>query len=94
MTKFQEGLHVQCQQCGENASQHRLTDVGNFYCLTLNEEGWDRYAAPNNYRAGIVDMSRIVYTCAVKYLRRSPLPQGLGVAINGALKSFPQIEVA
>ena len=88
MTKFQEGLHVQCPQCRENASQHRLTPTGNFYCLTLNEEGWDRYAKPYSHRSGIVDLSLIVYTCAVKYLRRSPLPQGLGAAVNGAMGTF------
>ena len=86
MTKFQEGLQTECRDCGGDAQAHRLTPTGNFYCLELNEVGWDRYGAPHNYRAGVVDLTRIVYTCAVRYLRRSPLPSGLGHAINGALK--------
>ena len=86
MTKFQEGMKIECRDCGGDAQAHRLTPTGNFYCLELNEVGWDRYAYPRSNRAGVVDLSRIVYTCAVRYLRRSPLSSGLGHAINGALK--------
>ena len=86
MTKYQEAMKTECRDCGGDAQAHRLTPTGNFYCLELNAVGWDRYAKPYSARSGIVDLSRIVYTCAVRYLRRSPLPSGLGHAINGALK--------
>jgi len=68
-----------------------LTPTGNFYCLELNEAGWARYCKPYSHRSGIVDMSRIVYTCAVRYLRSSPLPSGLGTALNRELKNMSLI---
>ncbi len=87
MTKFQNALHVECKSCGHTSAQHRLTPTGNFYCLKLNDVGWDKYAYPRSNRAGVVDLTRIVYTCAVKYLRKSALPQGLGTYVNAMLKS-------
>ncbi len=88
MTKFQEGMKTECRDCGEDAQSHRLTPTGNFYCLILNDTGNSRYMGGYYGRrnSGLADLSRIVYTCAVRYLRRSPLPSGLGHAINGALK--------
>ena len=88
MTKFQEGLKTECRDCGKDAQHHRLTPTGNFYCLELNEAGRSRYM-PGYYgrkTSGLTDLTRIVYTCAVRYLRSSPLPSGLGSAINGAMK--------
>ena len=91
MTKYQEAMKTECRDCGDDAQNHRLTPTGNFYCLELNEAGWQRYAAPYRRTSGIVDLTRIVYTCAVRYLRSSPLPSGLGTALNRELKNMSLI---
>lgn len=38
---FDEAMHEECGFCGEQAQWHRLTDAGNFYCLTVgNTNNW------------------------------------------------------
>jgi len=80
MTKFQEGLHVECGKCGEYASQHRLTPSGNFYCLKFN--------ASHRWRRDSSRRDILVYTVSVKELVKGSFPAGLGKAINGALGGF------
>ncbi len=80
MTKFQEGLQIECESCGERASQHRLTPSGNFYCLKFN----------STYRWRKDDKRRdiLVYTVSVKELIKGRFPAGLGKAVNDALVKF------
>ena len=80
---FDECMHKQCNDCGEEAQQHRLTPAGSYYCLKLNSSGQQRYMAPMNYRMGIVDLKAIVYTCKVMYLKRSSLSKAMGKAVQG-----------
>jgi hypothetical protein len=84
---FDECMHKTCDHCGEAAQSHRLTPAGSFYCLELNSSGEDHYT-PWNGRASIagqVDLTRIVYTCKVMYLKRSPLSKAMGKAVQGYL---------
>ncbi len=80
MTKFQEGLKIECKSCGMTAGNHRLTPSGNFYCLKYNTtHRWRR----DSNRADI-----LVYTVSVKELVKGSFPAGLGKAVNKALGSF------
>ena len=80
MTKFQEGLNIECKSCGMRASQHRLTPSGNFYCLKFNATY--RWRRDDNRR------DILVYTVSVKELVKGNFPAGLGAAVNLAMGSF------
>ena len=85
---FDETMHKQCDSCGKDAQQHRLTKAGVFYCLELNSSGDNHYTPWNDTVArlgGAVDITRIVYTCRVMYLKKSPLSRAMGEAIQGYL---------
>ena len=82
---FDETMHKQCDSCGKDAQQHRLTKAGVFYCLKLNGSGRNRYEMPFSPLSGVVDVINIVYTCPVRYLKRSPLSHAMGKAIQGYL---------
>lgn len=41
---YDEAMHTECEFCGEQAQWHRMTDAGNFYCLTGG--------STNNWRKG------------------------------------------
>ena len=87
---FDECMHKQCNDCGEEAQQHRLTPAGSYYCLKLNSSGVDRYMSGNYPRmGGVVDLQAIVYTCKVMYLKRSSLSKAMGVAVQGYLSGHP-----
>ena len=80
MTKFQEGLQIECKSCGKTANNHRLTPSGNFYCLRFNaSHAWRR----DSNRADI-----LVYTVSVKELVKGNFPVGLGKAVNTAMGTF------
>ena len=83
---FTETLHKECDSCGKEAQRHRLTKSGVFYCLELNSSGENHYVPWNATVArlgGAVDITRIVYTCKVMYLKKSPLSKAMGKAIQG-----------
>ena len=80
MTKFQEGLQIECKGCGSNAANHRLTPSGNFYCLKFNSAY--RWRRDSNRR------DILVYTVSVKELVRGSFPAGLGKAVNQAMGEF------
>ncbi len=91
---FDETLHVECQSCGKAAQTHRLTAGGNWFCLELNAEGRNRYMAPRFQKTvGVVNLADIVYTCQVRFLKRSPLSKKMGAAITGYLNGQVTLEV-
>ena len=86
---FNEAMQEVCTKCGTSAQTHRLTPTGNFYCLQLNEAGRDRYM-PGYYgrkTSGVVDLTRIVYQCAVRYLNHASLSGAVAKEIQRGIKS-------
>ncbi len=81
---FQGAMRIECEECGEQAQMHRLTNAGVFYCLKIRDSPslykFMRYevVTPENER-------RVAMKVTVRDLVRAKLPKGLGKALQRAL---------
>ena len=89
-TTFQEGMKIECEKCGREAQQHRLTPSGNFYCLTVrrNSDSWwklTRYGNPAR------DEKTVAARVPVRELEKGIFPHELGKALQAAISGFIEV---
>ena len=88
MTNYQQGMRIECGECGEQAQMHRLTKSGRLYCIKLDPESDALYRFRRYEKVTPENERRVAMRVPVRNLIRGVFPSGLGLALQRATNGF------
>lgn len=81
---FDDALHTTCPRCEVEAQWHRVSPSGNLYCFELSPIGRKEVKIRSKWGW----QESMMHSMPVKYLRKSPIGQDVGMVINEGLSSY------
>ena len=89
-TTFQESMKIECEKCGREAQQHRLTPSGNMFCLVIRRQS-DSWWKLTRYGNPARDEKTVAALVPVRELEKGIFPFGLGEALQAAISGFVEM---